>query len=102
MNGSDQPTWVGVAHVTILVEGATTLKEKRSVVVSLVERVRRRFPVSAARVGDPARLDREVVACSIVNGDPEVCRSVLASVLDFVDAQGSRTVDARIDVDRWD
>ncbi|MEX2502870.1 MAG: DUF503 domain-containing protein, partial [Trueperaceae bacterium] len=44
---------------TILTPGAASLKEKRSVVRPVVDRLRQRFPVSVARVGSVDRHDAE-------------------------------------------
>jgi len=43
---------VGVLRVSLHLEAAQSLKEKRSIVKRLIARCRNRFPVSAAEVGD--------------------------------------------------
>lgn len=79
---------VGVAVVELRVHGSRSLKEKRSVVRSLVQRARNRFPVSVAEVGGQGTWQRAVLGIAIVGGDARKLRGVLEQVVDFVDSTG--------------
>jgi uncharacterized protein YlxP (DUF503 family) len=61
---------VAVIQARLLVPGCATLKEKRSVVRSLVERLRGRFPASVAEVGSLDLLQRADLGAAIVSNDP--------------------------------
>lgn len=96
------PAWVGVLTFVVATPGARSLKAKRSLITPIAERIRGRFPVSVARLGDLDRLDRETLGAVVLSADPEVCRRVLGRVLAFVEGFGLRIEETRIDVERWD
>jgi uncharacterized protein YlxP (DUF503 family) len=68
---------VGLLRVTLHIPAARSLKDRRSVVRRAVERVRARFPVSVAEVGDSAHWQRATIAVVTVSGDASVARDVL-------------------------
>ena len=94
--------WVGVLTFVVTTPGARSLKDKRGLVTPIVERTRRRFPVSVARLDGLDRRDRETLGAVVISADPEVCRSVLASVRAFVEGFGLRIEEVRSEVERWD
>lgn len=101
MSASGGP-WVGVLTFVVATPGARSLKDKRGLVTPIVERMRRRFPVSVARLDGLDRLDRETVGAVVISADPEVCRSVLESVRAFAEGFGLRIEEVRSEVERWD
>lgn len=101
MSASGDP-WVGVLTFVVATPGARSLKDKRGLVTPIVERIRRRFPVSVARLDGLDRLDRETLGAVVISADPEVCRSVLASVRGFAEGFGLRIEEVRSEVERWD
>src|SRR6478609_2403758 len=72
--------FVGVLRLTFHIPHATSLKEKRSVVRKFRDRVRGKFDVSIAEVGDQDLLQKAVFGVSVVSGDAAVCDSVMAQV----------------------
>jgi uncharacterized protein YlxP (DUF503 family) len=76
---------IGVARITIYLQAAESLKEKRRVVKSLLQRIHNRFNVAAAEVSDldDRRIATLGVTC-VSNSGPH-CEEVLASVTRFVD-----------------
>jgi uncharacterized protein YlxP (DUF503 family) len=76
---------IGVAQITLYLEAADSLKDKRRVVKSLLARIHNRFNVSAAEVAD---LDDHRVATlgvTVVSNSGAHCSDVLATVIAFVD-----------------
>lgn len=94
--------WVGVLTFVVATPSARSLKDKRGLVTPIVERTRRRFPVSVARLDGLDRLDRETLGAVVISADPEVCRSVLERVRAFAEGFGLRIEEARAEVERWD
>jgi hypothetical protein len=94
--------WIGVLTFVVATPGARSRKEKRGLVAPIVERMRTRYPVSVARLDDLERLDRERLGAVVISADPEVCRSVIDRVRDFVEGFGLRIEEVRAEVDRWD
>ncbi len=71
---------VGVLRLTFHIPHARSLKEKRAVVRKFRDRVRARFDVSIAEVGEQDKHQRAVFGVAVVSGDAAVCDSVLEQV----------------------
>src|SRR5690606_15404259 len=76
---------VGVLQITLLLHGNDSLKGKRSVVKSLIERTTNRFNVSMAEVGSNDDHQRALLGVSAVGNDQSFVNSVLDKVLDAVE-----------------
>ena len=77
---------VGVLKVTLGIDAADSLKAKRKVVRSLVERIRHRFNCAIAEVGDLDLYNRAVIGVSVVANDGPYVNSVLDKILDALEA----------------
>ena len=64
----------------IEVEGSGSLKDKRNVVRSLKDRLRRKFNVSVAEIGGHGSWNRAVVAAVAVSNDREYAEQLLQAV----------------------
>ncbi|MED5370435.1 MAG: DUF503 domain-containing protein [Myxococcota bacterium] len=67
------------------IPGTFSLKDKRSVVSRVRDRVRNRFPVSIAEVDALDEWDRAVFGISMVSNDARHIESTLDKVVDFVE-----------------
>jgi uncharacterized protein YlxP (DUF503 family) len=76
---------VGVCHLDVLIEGVGSLKGKRQVMRSLIERVKQRFNVSISEVGDHDVWQRAQIGISVVGSDQETLDSVLSRLLSFIE-----------------
>jgi uncharacterized protein YlxP (DUF503 family) len=72
--------FVGVLRLGLHVPHARSLKDKRRVVLKFRDRVRARFDVSIAEVGDQDLHQRAVFGVAVVSGEASVCDSVLEQV----------------------
>lgn len=77
---------VGTLLLCLRIPGAKTLKEKRSVVRSLVEKLRRRFGVAAAEVGDLGLIGNATLGMATVAGNRARCEEILARAFEFVES----------------
>src|SRR4051795_7442296 len=68
---------VGVLRLTLYVQGASSLKDKRQVVRKVVDRLRSRFNVSVAEVGDNDIWQRAVIGIGAVSNDHSFVNEVL-------------------------
>jgi uncharacterized protein YlxP (DUF503 family) len=71
---------VGVLQLVFHIPHARSLKEKRGVVRRFRDRVRARFDVSIAEVGDHDLHQRATFGVAVVSSDATVCDSVLEQV----------------------
>jgi uncharacterized protein len=79
---------VGIARVTFRLHGNQSLKDKRKVVKSLVEKSRNRFGVSVAEVADQDVHQRATIGVAVIGNDGRTLNSLLDRVVDFMDALG--------------
>jgi uncharacterized protein YlxP (DUF503 family) len=79
--------FVGVLRLTFHVPHARSLKDKRRVVLKFRDRVRARFDVSIAEVGEQDKLQRAVFGVAVVSSDAAVCDSVLEQVAHAAETQ---------------
>jgi uncharacterized protein YlxP (DUF503 family) len=78
---------VVAVRLTLRLEGVRSLKEKRAIVRSLVERLRTRRHLSAAEVGAQDRLQRAEVGLAVVSGEHASARGLVDEARRFVDSE---------------
>ena len=91
--------FVGVLQVALSIPGAHSLKEKRRVVKSVLERVRSKHAVSAAEVKDQDTWNRAGLGISFVSNDRRHAESHLQKVLNGLERERDAIVlDSQIEV----
>jgi uncharacterized protein len=80
------PYTVGVCTLEIILPEANSLKEKRSVLKSMLEGMRSRFNVSAAEVEHMDLWRRATVGIACVSNSQSFVDQVLNKVVDWVEA----------------
>lgn len=89
---------VGVLSVDILLPEGNSLKDKRQVVKSILDRIKSRFNISAAEVGDLDLLRKSVLGFACISGDRKVANTVLNNVLSSIESDPRvSVVDCRIE-----
>jgi uncharacterized protein len=76
---------VGAARVVLHVHGSQSLKEKRGVVRSIVQRVRNRFNVSIAEVGGQDTWQRAELLVAVASHARGPARATLERVVEFIE-----------------
>lgn len=79
---------VGVALLIFRLHEVHSLKEKRSIVKSLVEKSQNRFNVSVAEVADQDVHQKASIGIAVIGNDGRVVNSVLDRIIDFMEALG--------------
>jgi uncharacterized protein len=77
---------VGAMEVELHVHASRSLKEKRSVIRSIVARVRNEFNVAVAEVGGQDTWQWAVLGMAAVGHDAVSVRAVLERVVDFIES----------------
>lgn len=72
--------FVGVCRLVLQIPGARSLKDRRHVVKSFKDRIKARFGISVAEVGDPEKLQVAVLGLSVVSGEAAHCHELLDKV----------------------
>ena len=90
---------VGVLQVELALEKARSLKEKRQVVRSVVDRARASFNVSAAEVADLDAHQRAILGFSAVSNDAQHVRGLLQKLVNHLQRHPvARVVDHQLEV----
>ena len=76
---------VGVLRLTLYIPGASSLKDKRQVLRKVIDRLRSRFNVSVAEVGDNDIWQRALVGITAVANDHSFVNEVLDKCVRDVD-----------------
>ena len=76
---------VGTVELSIRLDGAFCLKDKRRVLRSLLDHARRDYKVAAAEVGDQDLWNSAVIGIACVSNDSAHAESILQRVIDLFD-----------------
>ena len=76
--------FVGILRLTLHLPGAGSLKSKRHLLRSALDRVRARFQVAVAEVGDNDLWQRSLVGVAAVGNEHAFVNETLDKVADFV------------------
>lgn len=76
---------VGTCEIEIIIYEANSLKEKRQVIKSIIERIKTRFNASAAEVGYNDLWNRSIIGVAVVSNKKALCESMISKIIDFVD-----------------
>jgi len=77
---------VGVALVSFRLHEIHSLKDKRRIVKSLVEKSRSRFNVAVAEVEDQDVHQKASIGIAVIGNDGRVLNSLLDRIIDFMDS----------------
>lgn len=75
---------IGTLEIVLLIRESHSLKSRRRVVKSLIDRIKSRFNVSVADVGDQNLWQRAVIGVAVVANDGRFVNEVLSKVLTLV------------------
>lgn len=76
---------VGSSQIELIIYESNSLKEKRHVIKSIIERIKVRFNVSVAEVDHHELWNRSVIGLAVVSNSKALCESTLLKVIDFID-----------------
>ena len=76
--------FVGVATFELHIPHALSLKDKRSVVRSLRDRLRSKFEISVAEVDHHDVWQRATLALACVSGDSRHANEVISKAMDYI------------------
>ena len=86
--------FVGIVRIELFIPAAGSLKDKRSVVRSLKERIRHRVHASVAEVDHQDLWQRASLGVSVVSGESRQIAEMLQSVRNIVEsAHGAQVLD---------
>jgi uncharacterized protein YlxP (DUF503 family) len=78
---------IGAAQITLMIPENDSLKGKRRVVKSLVEKVRHKFAAAVAEVGDNDLWQKARIGVALVGNDAQLLSSRLQQIMQFIENQ---------------
>lgn len=100
---NDVNVYVGVFQARLEMPWVHSLKEKRALVKPVVEKLKVRFAVSAARLDGLDAYGWETLGVTAISADRTVLEGLLQKVEAFVASQGEyRVAESRIDIELWE
>ena len=88
INYRERKMIVGVMRAHLHMQGIASLKQKRSIVKSLIGRLKSRFNISIAEVDHNDSKGSAVIAMAIVSNDTRFINQQLDKIIDFVNKDG--------------
>ncbi|MDJ0765035.1 MAG: DUF503 domain-containing protein [Myxococcota bacterium] len=79
---------IGVCRLSLYLRENASLKGKRKVVRSIIDRVRSKFNASIAEVGGNDSLKRAVIGVAVVGNEASHVDSMLANIQGFIERLG--------------
>jgi uncharacterized protein YlxP (DUF503 family) len=86
--GGEAGMVIGVLKIVLSIDDAFSLKEKRHIVKSVIERIKTRFNASAAEVGLNDVWKSAVIGVACVTNEASHADSMLANIVNFVENDG--------------
>lgn len=83
---------IGVCKIVLSLDEVFSLKEKRHIVKSIVERLRSRFNASVSEVELQDLWKNAVIGIACISNETGVADSMLASMVNFVENDGRAVV----------
>lgn len=77
---------IGICTCEIFIFNANSLKSKRSVVKSIIEKSKNRFNISIAEVGDNDKWQKSIIAISTISNEQKIVEETIEKVIKFFDS----------------
>lgn len=77
---------IGICTCEIFIFNANSLKSKRSVVKSIIEKSKNRFNISIAEVGEQNKWQKSIIAFSTISNDKKIIEETIDKVISFFDS----------------
>ncbi len=76
---------IGSCEIEILIYESNSLKEKRQVIKSIIERIKSKFNASVAEVGFNELWNRSLIGFAVVSNNKNLCEESISKIILFVD-----------------
>jgi len=81
--------WIAVIRIDLLVPGSRSLKDRRQAVKSLKERLRNRYDVACAEVGDLDSWNRASLGISMVANEKPLLQDIVSDIARYAQNDGN-------------
>ena len=91
--------WIGRARLTLYLHGATSLKDKRSEVKSVIHRLQRRFNVAVAEIADHDDIRVATIGIIVLSTSRSHADEMLATILTAAEGMLDMSVPGEVDTE---
>lgn len=91
--------WIGRARLTLYLEGAQSLKDKRSEVKSLIHRLQRRFNAAVAEIEDLDDMRVATIGIVVLSTSAPHADQMLATILNAAEGMLDLAVPGEVDTE---
>ncbi|NLM74572.1 MAG: DUF503 domain-containing protein [Clostridiaceae bacterium] len=84
--------YIGVLQIELLLSDAGSLKDKRRIIRSLIEKIKNKFNAAVAEIGRMDSWNHSQLGISCLSNEAGHCDSMLNSVINFIESNGSYQV----------
>lgn len=93
---------VALAKITLHLPDNNSLKGKRRVIRSLIEKVRHRFDAAVAEVGDNDLWQQAQLGLALVSNDSQLLDARVNKIIAFIEEQHlAQVVDSQVELWHW-
>jgi uncharacterized protein len=93
---------VGVGIIELIVHNSSSLKAKRQVLKSILGKVRTKFDLSIAEVGDQDKWQRSTIAFTVISNDGGHAHTMLETITNFIEGLYlAEIIDTRIEITHY-
>jgi uncharacterized protein YlxP (DUF503 family) len=90
---------IAAAVITLMIPGNDSLKGKRRVVKSLIEKVRHKFEAAVAEVGDNDLWQKAKIGVALVGNDSQLLSTRLQNIMIFMENQHlAEIIDSQVEL----
>jgi hypothetical protein len=90
---------VAAARITLIIPENDSLKGKRKVVRSLIEKVRHKFEAAVAEVGDNDLWRKAQIGVAVVGNEPQILSTRLNQIMKFMENQHlAEIIDSQVEL----
>lgn len=76
---------IGSCEIEILIYESNSLKEKRQVIKSIIERIKSKFNASVAEVGFNELWNKSLIGIAVVSNNKSLCDASISRIISFID-----------------
>jgi len=99
----DDRVFIGVAYLSVRVPGARTLKDRRTVIASVQDRLKHRYGISVHEIGQGSDPTRQTIVLTTAGNDGALVRKVIDQCVGQVHAHPTAIAEqVDTDVFRWE
>jgi hypothetical protein len=93
---------VAVAQITLHIPDNHSLKGKRKVVKSLIDKVRHRFSVTIAEVDGHDLWQQAILGLALVSNDSQILDASMTKIIGYIEDQHlAQVIDSKVELWHW-